>query len=226
MTTHTPNKQRSKPNPFSTRFIKPGAVDFIFHGGVTIEALADRFKANAWIGSIVGPHGCGKTTLACQLGRVLGRTCVVRWITVRPESQPKRHGFARMPRIHHDRTRSSGWDETSHESSQSLMVIDGLEQLSWLHRLAVVHHARARYRGLLVTSHRPVAGIPTLWHVDRDFEIFRAVAMRLQDQRFPLPGEALSRAFAQAKGNIREALFLLYDWHQQLSDATGIDQRT
>src|SRR5262245_49587973 len=54
-------------NPFSTRFIRPGAIPFIFSAGESAESLVDHLRVNNWRGQIIGPHGSGKSTLLAAL---------------------------------------------------------------------------------------------------------------------------------------------------------------
>jgi len=66
-------------NPFSTRFIRPGAVEFLFPAGQTAETLVETLRQHAWQGQIIGPHGSGKSTLLAALVPALeaaGRKCV------------------------------------------------------------------------------------------------------------------------------------------------------
>jgi len=101
-------------NPFSTRFIRPGAIRFLFPDGESAALLVQRLRENRWGGQIIGPHGSGKSTLLATLKPELetaGRQ--VLWITLH-------QGERRLPAL--DR-RSLG--------PTTQLVIDGYEQLSW-----------------------------------------------------------------------------------------------
>jgi len=52
----------SEPNPFSTRFVQPGAIPYLFEAGSLAEVIGSFESQGRW-GQIVGPHGSGKTTL-------------------------------------------------------------------------------------------------------------------------------------------------------------------
>ena len=61
-----PAPDAAKSNPFSTRFIRPGAIEYLFAPGQTADSLIDRLRHNQWRGQIIGPHGSGKSTLAVR----------------------------------------------------------------------------------------------------------------------------------------------------------------
>ncbi len=67
-------------NPFSTRFVRPGALAYRFPPGESAATLVERLAASGWRGQIVGPHGSGKSTLVAALGETLPRSPVgPRW---------------------------------------------------------------------------------------------------------------------------------------------------
>jgi energy-coupling factor transporter ATP-binding protein EcfA2 len=184
------------PNPFSTRFIRPGAIPFIFLGGESAEALVDRFRDHNWWGQIIGPHGSGKSTLVATLAPLLeaaGRQ--VMSITIRQGEH-----------------RLSPFDRDAFASTTQL-VIDGYEQLSWWSRRRVKSLCRRRGAGLLVTAHADV-GFPTLYQMQPNEELACAVVTRLLDGDSHIDREDVGRSYAAASGNLRETLFKLYDLYQ------------
>ncbi len=54
-------------NPFCTRWVRPGAIPFLFPPGENAEELADRLRQAGWWGEITGPHGSGKSALLAAL---------------------------------------------------------------------------------------------------------------------------------------------------------------
>src|SRR5437764_10280820 len=106
-------RRRMSSNPFATRFIRPGAIPFLFLDGDSAEAIIERLKANHWRGQIVGEHGSGKSTLVATLIPLLeqaGRNIVL--IKIGP-------GERRLPEI----GKSSLLPTTD-------LIVDGYEQLS------------------------------------------------------------------------------------------------
>src|SRR5205814_1339909 len=100
---------RLQTNPFSTRWIRPGAVPFLFSAGVSAEGLVEQLRLNNWRGVIVGPHGSGKSTLLATLMPTIEQTgLLVRRISLH-------NGQKTLP----DNFR---WRKLD---SQTLLVIDG-----------------------------------------------------------------------------------------------------
>ena len=67
-------------NPFSTRYIRPGAIVYQFAEGDSAAAMIDRLTACGGRAQIIGPHGSGKSTLVATLIESLrqsgrGRVC-------------------------------------------------------------------------------------------------------------------------------------------------------
>ena len=60
-------------NPFSTRFVRPGAVPYLFAPGQSADGLVRRLAGFGWRGQIIGPHGSGKSTLLAALAEPLAR---------------------------------------------------------------------------------------------------------------------------------------------------------
>jgi hypothetical protein len=178
-------------NPFSARFVEPGAIPYQLPGGVA--GLVARFEAAGGWGEVVGPHGSGKSTLVASLLPHLGAWSVRR---VRLSTS----------------ARALPADLWPLPGPRPLLVIDGFEQLGWLARRRVVRGCRRAGAGLLVTTHRSV-GLPPLHHTDVTPEAMAWVLARL------LPADAggvLADFDAAARlrshhGSLREVLFELYD---------------
>ena len=47
------------PNPFCSRFVRPGALEYLFPDGWSAARLAARLAENGWRGQIVGRPGRG-----------------------------------------------------------------------------------------------------------------------------------------------------------------------
>jgi energy-coupling factor transporter ATP-binding protein EcfA2 len=192
-------------NPFSTRFVQPGAVHYFFLDGRTLEDLRDQFIANRGYGQIVGPHGSGKSTLLESLIPLLSNWTIRRFrFTTQNRTVP-----------------AELWLPTS---SSSLLVIDGFEQLNLWTRWQIRRHCRKQGESLLVTAHRGV-GLPNLFRAEVSAEIAQAVIQKL------VPDELTRRALLQeydlAKrlkdhhGSLREVLFELYDRWESLQRSSS-----
>ena len=125
-------------NPFSTRAVRPGAIEYLFPADDSLSDLLSRLRENRWWGEIVGPHGSGKSTLIQTIREALqteGRTVHLFTLT---------RGERSLPAAANDR---SNWDE------QTQIVVDGFEQLGWLQRRSLKRTCRLRGCGLLITAH-------------------------------------------------------------------------
>jgi energy-coupling factor transporter ATP-binding protein EcfA2 len=182
-------------NPFATRFVRPGAMPFLFPAGLDSAALVQRLAASQWRGAIVGPHGSGKSTLLESLCRELeqaGRS-VVR-ITLR-NGQHRLQGPVEA-------------------AAEQILAIDGYEQLSGWTRWHLARRCRRCHCGLVVTSHRSTR-LPELYRTTVDL----ALVERIVDCLLPNAVELISsddvlRAFCSHGENVRESLFALYDLYE------------
>jgi hypothetical protein len=190
----------SPSNPFATRFIRPGALRFIFPRGHSAESIVDALQAAGWRGEIIGPHGSGKSTLVAALMPVLeSRGRRVRHFLFRRNS----------PKPQPDSLDGSQWD------FRTQVVVDGYEQLTWFSRRRLQSACRKRGAGLLITSHQP-CGLTTIYRTQTTLPLARAVVAAL----LPLGDTTISPAdvalaYEETRGNLRETLFRLYDLYQE-----------
>lgn len=186
-------------NPFSTKFIRPGAVDYLFPDGANVEQFVARLEQNGWRGEIVGPHGSGKSTLlAALLPAVAGRGWTVRRIDLHD-------GQRRLPR---------GWLREAASRPRTLLVIDGYEQLARWERWRIAAVARRAELGLLVTAHAPV-GLPGLWTTEVDLPRAQALlAKLLPNGSAPVSARDLEAALSRHPTDLRAAWFDLYDLYE------------
>jgi hypothetical protein len=186
-------------NPFATRFTRPGALPFLFDEHESAAAMVASFVAAGRRGAIVGPHGSGKSTLLVEL-------------------LPEFIAMGMQPIVHtlHDgqrRLTARFAQAISRVDGTPLLVIDGYEQLSWWGRREVGQAVKRSGAGLLVTSHAPPAGLPTLFSTRPTWETTRRVIAKLAPS---LPAATISedelrRLYEQCGRNLRELLFQLYD---------------
>ena len=194
-----PAPSRFHGNPFSTRHVRPGAIDYLFPPGTTAESLLARLEGNSWHGQIVGPHGSGKSALLATLIRAVeGSTRHVHLVELHDGQRRMPGNFWRTDRIGPD----------------TLVVVDGYEQLGFLSRSRLRRCCRKRALGLLVTAHMSV-GFPDLFRTAPDMATTVRLVEQLVDQDSPISADEIRERFSTHKGDIRELLFDLYDVHEQ-----------
>jgi hypothetical protein len=188
----------SKSNPFSTRFIRPGAIPYIFPEGESAAWLVERLAANSWRGQIVGPHGTGKSTLLAAL----------------VEEMIERGRRPHVVTLHDKGTRILG---ASAGDPCTDLVLDGFEQINPLARFLLCRRLRRTGCGLLVTAHRSM-GLPTLFRTKVELRTALQVVEFLARQAHAdsIDRARIERHLRQRDGNLREALFDLYDdWERR-----------
>ncbi len=185
--------QLPRVNPFSTRFVQPGAVPFRFFTHSGLAELVSQLEATDGWGEIIGPHGSGKSTLLATLLPAL-----TAW--------PVRH-------IHLNTSyRTLPADLFDPPKRGSLLVIDGFEQLGPLTRFQVKRHCRQQKCGLLVTAHRSM-GFPLLCRTDVTPEAAAELIAGLVPPggEWVLDGFDIAARLRHHRGSLREVLFELYD---------------
>lgn len=181
-------------NPFATRYTRPGVIPPLDRHGIPLDVatLASRFDA-VTAAAIEGPHGHGKSTLLFALAAMLhaaGRPVTIVRIRDWHDACTACIAIVTTPR-------------------RTAVFVDGWERLGLLAgpmRLV----ARMLRRRLLVTSHWP-AGLPVLWKCATTPALFRAVVARVPDHGGAVDEEDIDAAFQRHSGNVREALYALYD---------------
>jgi hypothetical protein len=193
-------------NPFSTRHTRPGAMPFLFPAGEGAETLIGRLRRNGWRGEIVGPHGTGKSALLMALVPAIERA-----------------GQTPLLVTLHDGQRRLPLDVNRESQLQppTLLIVDGYEQLSRWSRFWLKRLCRRRGLGLLATAHDSV-GLPELYRTAADAELFQKIVEQLMaGQPCPWNVADLTARLARHGGNLREALFDLYDLYEQRGPAAG-----
>lgn len=187
-------------NPFSSRFVRPGAIPYNFPNGVTAESLVERLAAGNWRAQIVGSHGSGKSTLLAAL-------------------LPAIRARGRTPALFelHDRQRRlpSDWKTAAVLDSNGVLVIDGYEQLGLPARCAARRYCRKTGCGLLVTTHKRLR-LPLLYHTAPTLDFVQTlVDWLLAGRRSTIKPEDVAAIHDARNGNVRDVLFDLYDLYEE-----------
>ena len=190
-------------NPFCAARLRPGTIDFVFEKGKSLPQLVDSLEAHGWHGQIIGRHGTGKSTLLAALAPVIeARGRLVKSITLVAGQRQLPRDFITSLRL---------------TAGLGVAAVDGVEQLHFWNRWLLRGFCRRHGAGLVVASHRS-AHLPALYETALDEARAWRVVQRLQDG-FPPRIEFgdLTARLAQHQGNLREALFDLYDLYESRS---------
>jgi hypothetical protein len=186
-------------NPFATRHVRPGAVEFIFPPGLSAETIVRKLAAAAWRGAIVGPHGSGKSTLL---------------ETLIPRLEARGRRIIRRTLRAGQRSLAITTAERGDWNASTLLVVDGYEQLSWLSRRRLQWWCRRANCGLLATTHR-ATGLTTIFRTTVTPQLAEQVVRRIVRQ----DDEVLRRVdlpylVERRQGDVRQLLFDLYDVYE------------
>jgi hypothetical protein len=180
-------------NPFSTRFVEPGALPFRFPTTDCLDTLVGRLEETGGWGQLIGPHGSGKSTLLATLLPAL-RAWRRRGVVLNTTNR-------KLP--------SWVWKPLP---KRCLLVIDGYEQLGFVTRWRLQRHCRQHGAGLLITAHRSL-GLPTLYRTEVTVATATAVIASLipSEGAWVLADFDIAARLRHHRGNLRELLFELYD---------------
>ena len=225
-------------NPFRVERIHALSFEPV---GATWPELMQRLEQARFRAAIVGPHGTGKTTLLNELGRRLADSGFrVEHVRYNAEHRPtsfaelanlldagchapgfagacgpaaseascpcKAKGMAPAP------SRVSACGDPGTPSVRRVILLDGYEQLSPLMRLQLMHRLRRApaTAGLIATSHRGTL-LPTLLHTSTTPALLSSLIGQLAGDDAPRWIAGNDQLLRRHRGNVREALFELYD---------------
>lgn len=186
-------------NPFCSERVRPGALPYLFAEDAGMVKFVARLRAANMRGQIVGPHGSGKSTLLHAAARRL-REEGLRVVELRAPAPWLLRGVR-------------GADAA---------LVDELDSLPASLRVLSLALLRRRCRGLLAATHDSL-GLPTLCTLAPDQRTLQAVVAALGEE---VPAEDLRQAFEASAGNLRLALFWLYDRWEERACASREPWRT
>jgi hypothetical protein len=185
-------------NPFSTRFVKPGALHFHFQPGDSLSSVLEILRQTNWVGEIVGPHGSGKSTLVSEISSCFPQEKQMAQFLVRTGDRQWKC-FSQIRK----------W--IGEQSSGSLLIVDGMEQLNCFFRWMIIRGCRQKRLGFLATAHRSI-GLPTIITTTTSVDVFRRLVSQLiSESSICFSADTIVEVFLRHQPNIREALFEMYD---------------
>lgn len=189
-------RHRLPPNPFATRFTRPGRLSIRDRDGTPLDpaTLVDALDHLGGAAAVEGPHGSGKTTLLLAVADALGA----------------RRRLAGLLRLHgrSDATRALAALRTAVPGS--VLCIDSWERAGRWTAAAIRRSGRRMAVGLLVTSHRPT-GLPLLHRCGTSANLLARLVDDLPSHRGCITPADIGAAHARHAGDLRAALFDLYD---------------
>ncbi|MDO4570475.1 MAG: hypothetical protein Q4D38_08835 [Planctomycetia bacterium] len=186
-------------NPFCTKRIRPGAIPFQFPEGVSAETLIDTLEQNEWCGQIIGPHGSGKSTLlATLLPEIERRGKKIIHIELQD-------GVRQLPLSEED---INAMDENT------LLAIDGYEQLSLWTRWRLKSRSRSQKFGVIIIAHEPFE-YPELYRTQSEILMGKFIVSKLLKNTIVRISDSIIEGhYDEHEGNLREMLFSLYDVYE------------
>ncbi|PQO40296.1 hypothetical protein C5Y96_01610 [Blastopirellula marina] len=180
-------------NPFSTRFTRPGEIPFVFPAGNSLETIIEAFQQPGAQGAIVGPHGSGKSTLLETLSE--------HW---------RKHGLVEQ-RVRLTASRKRETIPLSELDANSLLVIDGFEQLLYWKQRWIRWRCQQKRARLLVTTHGD-CGLPVALRTQPDWALAYQLSSMLLACDVMAYEADLYAVWNEAPGDIRAYFFRLYHW--------------
>ncbi len=224
-------------NPFATRFVCPGQLDWVSSPNHSVAALAKRFATeHGNHAAIVGPHGSGKTTLLTHLLPLLGEVLWHQAVdhpggVVHPAGTTVWLGLRRLSHRPFQQIIAT----KKYWRQGGLLVLDGLEQLRPWETVCVRVMQRSARMGLLATCHRPHQclgwRLSTLINTTAEAQtVQRLVVDRLKsvagistlvtEELAELP--LIDHLLSEAQGSVREVFMRMYDVVENSREPSGL----
>lgn len=203
-------------NPFATRYVAPGRLDWCESDQGELCKLSQRFAELGSRSQIIGPHGSGKTTLLHHLVGKLSFPANIKSECSSLHSNPD-DGIVWLTLRRGMTCRRFLNQQLQNLNKGDLLILDGFEQLSWCQQRWVRVATRLRQCRLLVTCHRSV-GLPTLRKMQVTAELAKTIVLRAQLEAAGnhwLPDSIVhmdyQKLLTKHAGSMRECLMELYD---------------
>ncbi len=212
-------------NPFCTRFVQPGAIEFHFasdqdgheSNGPT-STIVDQLVAKRFA-LVVGPHGSGKSTLLQTLLPELQRR-FAKVVSVRTHACPSNGLSSRL--THRRQLALRLRQHQNRLDERGLLIVDGIEQLTIPSRLGLLHTAKRKSQTVLGTSHRRLRSFATIFETKVNARLIETLTESLL---LDTPGNLSNPVLAELRSrdltklcDVRELWFDLYDFTETLRE--------
>jgi len=217
-------------NPFGLERHAAGVLPFVFAPGQSPSERLGRLVELGGQAQVLGAEGTGKTTLLHVLSRAARARGEVLLEVRADRTDPRAVLRQLLPIAGAERPLTpSPNDGRAAPLVPTLICLDEADAWTRWQVGRLRRACRARRVRLLAATHRDL-GLPTLLHctVSDDLAVHVAstlLAAALPSDRLVAP-ERAREALRARGGNLREALLLLYDWHETAwADARGVTPR-
>ena len=217
-------------NPFASKFTGPARCQYLLPAkALATETPIDGSNGNTdallaqWqqqiliqpVSQIVGPHGCGKTSLAIHIARSMSSNfATLHCLTLHREktnwfTKPKLRWMLEPPFTDACLNLNS---QAEGAAMRRFLLVDGIETVSTIQARTMLKHFSSQRFNLLITTHQKLPAIKILTRLRSELAQFRDIVTKLtQDQDLQPTCSEVENAYHQAKGNYRQALWLLYN---------------
>jgi energy-coupling factor transporter ATP-binding protein EcfA2 len=197
-------------NPFSVSRISK--LPFLFESAEQAHQIETAFARAGYRGVIVGPHGCGKSTLARHLAQTFSATFSdAIAVTIRPAAKAHALGVWRRLSV----ARESLESPSASQKRPRLLLIDGIERMSWIQRICLLRALRKSGDAYIITTHRGVPrGQPLLAEVSYSRELAKRVVDELQRSVGNPLSDKMVEQVAAEEHSTRDLLMRLFDVYE------------
>ncbi len=181
-------------NPFTTRMTAPGRLPPLDAAGSPVDLGRVLDALQPGVSMIEGPHGHGKTTL-------------LRAVCAEADSRHRPFDFLAIRSISSALTTVT---RVLFAGQHAVVAVDGWEELPAGFPILIRILARWKSVVVVATAHAP-AGVPVVARCVATPAILAAIVGRLPDHHGLISQHDLDEVFVRHAGNLREALYDLYD---------------
>lgn len=162
------------------------------------DAILEQFQEADYHGAIVGPHGSGKSTFLDTFEPIFSeKTGMLICRLFLNEEKPE---LTRHEKL---------FITNCPDNAATVIFLDGAEQMNFWDRSEFKRLTHG-FGGVLTTRHSKKRNEPVILETETSVEMLRSFVIKLMPNYPGTPVE-IAALFAEAEGNIRDALRLAYD---------------
>ena len=204
--------RRSSPALYAQAFVESFQYKFPLSTLIGCKTLKEKLAGAGLCGQILGPHGSGKSTLIESFAEYLGLTGL-KVIKEALHNNQRSLPQSLLSKLSVLPDRSSGF-----APENTLLILDGYEQLTLLNGIRLIRLCRRKNLGLLITAHsRQLFAGPVLYRTKTSGDTLEKIVSYLIGESKFVPGETLLGDLRKKhRENTRAVLDGLYDWWEKV----------